>query len=292
LSVPPERKPALRGSSKATGSAGRISLDAQSPVIVTLLSDFGTTDTYAGQMKGAILAVAPEAVLVDLTHSVPAQDVRTGAFHLWAAVEAFPADTVHLAVVDPGVGTRRRAIAARAKRGDLFVGPDNGLLMAAINRLGGLVAAVQLEEPRFFRDRVSFTFHGRDVFGPIAGYLARGGRLEELGPALDEVDRSVDFARPEKEGRRVVGEVLHVDVYGNLVTNVPASMLPPAFEVRTGNRVIRDAPHLSYQDVESGSPLALIGSNGLLEISVRDGSAKNLLRVRVGTKLAVDPKDW
>jgi S-adenosyl-L-methionine hydrolase (adenosine-forming) len=292
LSAPADRKPSLRGGSKVTGSAARISLDARSPVIVTLLSDFGLADTYTGQMKGAILAVAPESVLVDLTHAVPAQDVRTGAFHLWAAVEAFPAGTVHLAVVDPGVGTGRRALAARAKRGDLFVGPDNGLLMAAINRLGGLTAAVQLEEPRFFRDRVSFTFHGRDVFGPIAGYLARDGRLEELGPPLTEVDRSVDFARPEKDGQRVLGEVLHVDVYGNLVTNVPASMLPAAFEVRAGSRVIRDAPHRSYQDVESGSPLALVGSNGLLEISVRDGSAKNVLRARVGSKLIVDPKAW
>jgi S-adenosyl-L-methionine hydrolase (adenosine-forming) len=292
VNAPPERKPPPRGASKVTGSAARINLEARSPVIVTLLSDFGGADTYAGQMKGAILAVAPEAVLVDLTHAVPAQDVRAGAFHLWAAVEAFPAGTVHLAVVDPGVGTTRRAIAARSKRGDLFVGPDNGLLMAAINRLGGLVAAVQLEEPRFFRDRVSFTFHGRDVFGPIAGYLARDGRLEELGPSLAEVDRSVDFARPEKEGPRVLGEVLHADVYGNLVTNIPASMLPSAFEVRAGNRVIRDAPHRSYQDVESGDPVALIGSNGLLELSVRDGSAKQLLRARVGTKLVVEPKEW
>ena len=292
MSAPQDRKPSLRGASKVTGSAGRISLDARETVVVTLLSDFGAADTYAGQMKGAILAVAPEAVLVDLTHAVPPQDVRTGAFHLWAAVEAFPAGTVHLAVVDPGVGTNRRALAARAKRGDLFVGPDNGLLMAAINRLGGLIAAVQLEEPRFFRDRVSFTFHGRDVFGPIAGYLARGGRLEELGPPLTEVDRSVDFARPEKDGQRVLGEVLHIDVYGNLVSNIPASMLPQAFEVRVGNRVIRDAPHGSYQDVESGSPLALIGSNGLLDISVRDGSAKNLLRARVGTKLSVEPSSW
>jgi S-adenosylmethionine hydrolase len=287
-----DRKPSLRGASRATGSGARIGLEGRSTVIVTLLSDFGPFDTYAAQMKGAILAVAPESVLVDLTHAVPAQDVRTGAFHLWAAVEAFPAGTVHLAVVDPGVGTNRRALAARARRGDLFVGPDNGLLMAAVNRLGGLAAAVVLEEPRFFRDRISFTFHGRDVFGPIAGYLARGGRLEELGPPITRVDRSVDFARPENDGQRVIGEVLHADVYGNLVTNIPASMLPPAFEVRMGSRVIRGAPHTSYQDVESGAPLALVGSSGLLEIAVRDGSAKNILRAKVGSRLSVEPKEY
>jgi S-adenosylmethionine hydrolase len=287
-----DRKPSLRGASRATGSGARIGLEGRSTVIVTLLSDFGPFDTYAAQMKGAILAVAPESVLVDLTHSVPPQDVRTGAFHLWAAVEAFPAGTVHLAVVDPGVGTNRPALAARARRGDLFVGPDNGLLMAAVNRLGGLAAAVQLEEPRFFRDRISFTFHGRDVFGPIAGYLARGGRLEELGPPITRVDRSVDFARPENDGQRVMGEVLHADVYGNLVTNIPASMLPPAFEVRMGNKVIRDAPHRSYQDVDSGAPLALVGSSGLLEIAVRDGSAKNLLKAKVGSRLSLEPKEF
>jgi S-adenosylmethionine hydrolase len=284
-----DRKPPLRGGSKIGGSSSRAGLEPASPIIVTLLSDFGAADTYVGQMKGAILAVAPDATLVDLTHEVPAQDLRTGAFHLWAAVEAFPAGTVHLAVVDPGVGTGRRALAARSRRGDLLVGPDNGLLVAALNRLGGVVAVVQLEEPRFFRDRVSFTFHGRDVFGPVAGYLARGGRLEELGPALGEIDRSVDFPRPEKDGLNVIGEVLHVDVYGNLVTNIPASMLPPSFDVRTGTRLIRGAPHQSYQDVESGSPVALIGSNGLLEISVRDGRAKNVLRARVGSKLTVEP---
>ncbi len=287
-----DRKPPLRGVSKITGSAARGGLGLSSPVIVTLLSDFGLSDTYVGQMKGAILAVAPDAALVDLTHGVPAEDLRAGAFHLWAAVEAFPAGTVHLAVVDPGVGTARRAIAAQSRRGDLFVGPDNGLLVAAINRLGGVVTAVQLEEPRFFRDRVSFTFHGRDVFGPVAGYLARGGRIEELGPTLDEVDRSVDFARPEQDGANVIGEVLHVDGYGNLITNIPASMLPATFDVRMGARLIRNAPHQSYQDVESGNPLALIGSNGLLEISVRDGRAKNVLRARVGTKLNIEPSTW
>jgi S-adenosylmethionine hydrolase len=288
----PDRKAPWRGASKITGSSARTGLSATSPIIVTLLSDFGMADTYVGQMKGAILAVAPNATLVDLTHEVPAQDLRSGAFHLWAAVEAFPAGTVHVAVVDPGVGTGRRAVAALSRRGDLFVGPDNGLLVAAINRLGGPLGVVQLEEPRFFRDRVSFTFHGRDVFGPVAGYLARGGRVEELGPPLAEIDRSVDFARPEKVGPNVVGEVLHVDVYGNLVTNIPASMLPPAFHVRLGARLIRDAPHQSYQDVEIGSPVALIGSNGLLEISVRDGRAKNVLRARVGTHLAVEPASW
>ena len=150
--------------------------------IVTLLTDFGLADTYVGQVKGAILSVAPSAVLVDLSHAVPPQDVFAGAFLLWSAVEPFPAGTIHLAVVDPGVGSDRRAIAVRSARGDLFVGPDNGLLLPALERLGGRQAAVELTERAYWRAesrRVpSTTFHGRYIFGPVAGRLAEDLPLE------------------------------------------------------------------------------------------------------------------
>ncbi|HVE81837.1 MAG TPA: SAM-dependent chlorinase/fluorinase, partial [Myxococcales bacterium] len=142
--------------------------------LITFLSDFGTNDTYVAQVKGAIFTMAPDAVVVDVTHRVPAQDVRAGAFLLWTAVEVFPPGTVHLAVVDPGVGTARRAVAVRSARGDTFVGPDNGLLPMAITRLGGAQASVELTNTEFHRMSRSDTFHGRDVFGPVAGYLSRG----------------------------------------------------------------------------------------------------------------------
>jgi hypothetical protein len=254
-------------------------------MLVTLLTDFGLADTYVGQLKGALLAVAPEAVVVDLTHEVPAQDVRTGAFHLWAAVPAFPAGTVHVAVVDPGVGSRRRAIAARARRGDVFVGPDNGLLGPAIERLGGLVTAVELREPRYWRIEISGTFHGRDVFAPVAAHLGRGVDLEALGAKLATIDRSIAFPEPQRQGQRLVGEVLHMDTYGNLITNLPASLLPPKFEVRVGTRRIQRAT--AYAAVEKGTLLALVGSSGLLEVSVRDGDARRVLRARVGSRVAV-----
>src|SRR5690242_15590872 len=157
--------------------------DAMPPTI-SLLTDFGLTDTYVGQMKAAILRVAPGAVLVDLTHAVPAQDVRGGAFLLWSGVEAFPEGSLHLAVVDPGVGSTRRAVAARTRRGDVLVGPDNGLLVPALERLGGLIAAVELTEPEYWGPRRSRTFHGRDVFAPVVGHLAAGVPLERLGRAL------------------------------------------------------------------------------------------------------------
>src|SRR5947209_1765105 len=139
--------------------------------VITLLTDFGFADAYVGQMKGAILAVAGSVTLVDLTHAVAPQDVLAGAFLLWSAVEPFAAGTIHVAVVDPGVGSARRAVALRAVRGDVFIGPDNGLLWPAVERLGGCALAVELNEPRFWRPNPSSTFHGRDLFGAIPGQV-------------------------------------------------------------------------------------------------------------------------
>ncbi len=255
-------------------------------MIVTLLSDFGTADSYVGQMKGALLAAAPDARLVDLTHAVPPQDVRAGAFHLWAAVAAFPPGTVHLAVVDPGVGTARRAVAVGSRRGDVLVGPDNGLLAPALDRLGGVRWAVRLRPPR--GRAVSATFHGRDLFGPAAGRLATGARPGSLGSALPGLEVPLAFPAPCADGARLEGEVLHADVYGNHVTNLPAARLPAAFEVRLAGRRIR-GPAASYQAVPRGRPLALVGSSGLLELSVRDGSARRRLRARVGSPVVVVP---
>ncbi|MCI0572413.1 MAG: SAM-dependent chlorinase/fluorinase [Myxococcaceae bacterium] len=257
--------------------------------VISLLTDFGFSDTYVGQLKAAVLRVAPDAQLVDLTHAVPAQDVRAGAFLLWTAVEAFPSGALHLAVVDPGVGSARRAVAARTHRGDVLVGPDNGLLVPALERLGGLAAAVSLTEPRFHGPRTSSTFHGRDVFAPVVGHLASGVSLEELGPSLERLEAPFSFPAPRTSDGRIEGEVLHVDVYGNLVTNVPAELLPARFDVVMGPARIRGAPHPHYQAVASGEPLALVGSAGLLEVSVRDGSAAATFGVTRGAPLHLEP---
>jgi S-adenosyl-L-methionine hydrolase (adenosine-forming) len=250
--------------------------------VITLLTDFGVADTYVGQMKGAILAVAESATLVDLTHAVPPQDVQAGAFLLWSAVEAYPAGTIHVAVVDPGVGSERRPIAIRSARGDVIVGPDNGLLWPAVDRLGGCAHPVELNESRFWRPDSSSTFHGRDLFGPVAGHLARGVPLEQVGRAIGD-PRQLSLPVP----RGYEGEVLHVDTYGNLITNLPAASLPEHFEVRIGPRRVPRATH--YAAVAPGALLALVGSAGLLEISARNAGAAAITGARRGTPVTVEP---
>jgi S-adenosylmethionine hydrolase len=251
--------------------------------VISLLTDFGLADSYVGQMKAAILAIAPEASIVDVTHGVPPQDVQAGAFLLWSAVEAFPAGSIHLAVVDPGVGSSRRAIAIRVRRGDILVGPDNGLLLKPAHRLGGVEACVELTDSTFWRPTPSQTFHGRDVFGPVAAHLALGVTIDRLGPAIDD---PVDAAGwPEPSGLN--GQVIHVDGYGNLITNLPADALPEAFRVRIGHfRVPRAA---FYEAVQPGQLLALVGSTGLLEVSARGTSAARLMAAQRGARVTVEP---
>ncbi|HET6319957.1 MAG TPA: SAM-dependent chlorinase/fluorinase [Chloroflexota bacterium] len=250
--------------------------------IVTLLTDFGLIDSYVAQMKAALLSVAPSVTLVDISHAVPPQDVRAGAFLLWTAVEPFPIGTVHLAVVDPGVGSSRLAVAARSARGDYFVGPDNGLLVPALERLGGIASAVSLLQTEFWRPPVSATFHGRDIFAPVAAHLASGVALEALGePVAPRRPFELTFA----EG--MVCEVVHIDGYGNLITNLLAQQIQPPFQVQLGERRARFVPY--YAAAEPGELIALVGSSGLLEISVRDGNAAALTGLSRGAPLELLP---
>lgn len=251
--------------------------------MITLLSDFGLADTYVGQVKGAILSVAPSATIVDLTHGVPPQDVRAGAFLLWSGVETFPSGSIHVAVVDPGVGSPRRAIVLGSRRGDLFVGPDNGLLVPAVERLGGVVESVELSERRYWRPVPSSTFHGRDIFGPVAGHLANGVRIGEVGRAIAHVER---LTLPRPDGLN--GEVVHVDTFGNLITNLPAAALPERFVAHIGKHTIEPATH--YGAVAPGQLLALVGSAGLLEICARDASAAALTGATRGAPVRVQPR--
>jgi S-adenosyl-L-methionine hydrolase (adenosine-forming) len=250
--------------------------------VITLLTDFGLADTYVGQVKGAMLAIAPAATLVDLTHAVPPQDIRAGAFLLWSAVEVFAAGTLHLAVVDPGVGSSRRAIALRAQRGDVFVGPDNGLLVPAAMRLGGIQHAVELTQERYWRPSPSSTFHGRDIFGPVVAHLATGVPLEAVGQPISDL---AHLALPEPRGLQ--GEVLHIDAYGNLVTNLPAQRLPARFRLTILGHTAEQAPN--YQAVRPGELLALPGSAGLLEVSARDANAATITGATRGTPVSLQP---
>ena len=187
--------------------------------LITLLTDFGTRDAYVGSLKGVILSLNPEVRLVDLSHEVDPQDIRAGAFMLAEAAAYFPPGTIHLAVVDPGVGSRRRALAARC-RGHYWVGPDNGLFHLIFNRAPDL-AMVSLENPAYFRPRVSATFHGRDIFAPVAAHLSLGVDLDDFGPRVTD-PVSLAFPEPEFGPETIQGEIISVDRFGNLISNIPA----------------------------------------------------------------------
>ncbi len=255
---------------------------------IAFLTDFGTRDHYVGAMKGAALTIAPEATLVDITHGIAPQDILGGAIELRAAWRYFPPATIYVAVVDPGVGSPRRGLAARV--GDhFFVAPDNGLLTLVFREVAP-AAVVELVDPRFALPVVSRTFEGRDRFAPAAAWLARGIALEAFGPAVHDW-RTLPVPDPTVAGGRVTGEVLQVDTFGNLVTNIPAALVPvPAPGRRldilvAGSRV----PTLvdTYASVPAGSLCALVGSSGYLEVAVTGGNAAGDLGVGRGAVVSL-----
>jgi S-adenosylmethionine hydrolase len=242
--------------------------------LITLLSDFGAGSGYPAQMKGVILGICPEARLVDLSHEVPPFQILVGQALLRDAVGAFPPGTIHLAVVDPGVGSSRKpllVVGGQRAPGQFFVGPDNGLLWPFMR--GGRVFELASRELR--RPDVSATFHGRDIFAPAAAHLACGVEPEKFGPEVLEPVK-LQPPRVRHEGGTVVGEVLHVDHFGNLVSNLDIEDLPPlewsALKVSVGGRTLKGIK-ASYSQVAPGELVAVVGSSGLLEIAVREGSA-------------------
>ncbi len=255
--------------------------------LVALLTDFGTRDHYVGTMKGVLLGICPDAALVDITHDIEPQDVLGGALELAAAAPYFPEHAIFLAVVDPGVGSARRAVAVECE-GRRFVGPDNGLLWPAIEALGGVAHTVSLTEARYARPVVSRTFEGRDRFAPAAGWLAAGLPLASLGTAGAELQR-LDLPRPRVSSERIDGEVVRVDRFGNLVTNITRLMveaLGASRQVQIGDTRI-DRLLGTYSEAERGQPCALFSSSDHLEIAVRDGHAASLLRAPRGTAVQV-----
>ena len=275
--------------------------------VITLTTDFGLADIYVGAMKGVILGINPDAAIVDLTHEVPPQDVRAGAYALDAAWDAFPPGTVHVAVVDPGVGTDRLPIAA-CGRGATFVGPDNGTLSYVLARCDGAreggprpesapfvpasVAlpdgwtAYHLTERAYWREPARSTFHGRDIFAPVAAHLSAGLAPSALGPALTQL---MAFAVPraiETDGR-VEGCVQHVDRYGNLVTNIGEALLSAAGAGLTVEVGGREVAGFSPSFQGEGPLVAVIGSGGWLEIAVPNGSAAHELAARIGDAVHV-----
>jgi S-adenosylmethionine hydrolase len=257
------------------------------PRVITLTTDFGLRDPFVGIMKGVLLSICPSARLVDLTHDVEPQDILAGSLALEAALPFFPRGTVHLAVVDPGVGSARRALAVRAG-GYYLVGPDNGLFTFALDGAGW--TAVSVTAPEYRLAEVSRTFHGRDVFAPAAAYLAAGVPLERLGPAVFDPER---VRRPgcHLEGGELVGEVLAADRFGNLITSIPAARLaeiagPGGVALEVAGRRLR-GPVGAYAEGGDGEPTVIVGSTGRLEIFVRAGSARDNLGAPRGATVRV-----
>lgn len=258
-------------------------------IVVTLTTDFGTVDGYVGEMKGVLASRAPSAHLVDVTHEIPRGDVAAGGWVLERIWTRFPEGTVHCAVVDPGVGGARRAVVVRvADR--WFVGPDNGLLSRVLLGREPQEALV-LDPERVGLRPLSDTFHGRDLFAPGAAHLAAGGDPSEVGPSLGPAGLvRLEEPPPERKGKRLEGRIVHVDRFGNLVTDVPSGWLPETPVARVGGREIRGLSR-SFAEREPGEALLTRGSGGTLEISVRDGSAAGSLGVGRGARVEVRPAE-
>lgn len=256
--------------------------------IVALLSDFGTRDHYAGTMKAVVLGVCPEATLVDIGHEIPPHDVLTGALELAASYRYFPAGTVFLVVVDPGVGSNRRGIAAETAE-YRFVAPDNGVL-TAVFRESAPKRIVELSERKYARPTVSRTFEGRDRFAPAAGWLAKGIALKSLGRTLADY-HEIEIPAPVIDGGGIVGETLRVDRFGNLITNIDRKTFDRV--ANTGPVVVRVAAHEvsrlvnTYAEVPPGAVCALFGSTDHLEIAVNGGHAAETLGLTRGARVTV-----
>ena len=250
--------------------------------IVTLTTDFGTKDWYVGAMKGVILSRFPACSIVDITHDVDPGDVLSAGFALKNAAPCFPPGSVHLAVVDPGVGGQRRPIVVETER-FCFVGPDNGLfspLLEGSDR--GIVRVIRRED--LYVQPVSGTFHGRDIFAPAAAYLAKGGDPDEIGEKIDDLIR-VDLPAPRWDKGHVTGHIAHIDRFGNGVTNIPYADIEQRFgkgaalDIRIGNQRFTEI-RKTYTDVSEGRPLVVVGSSGVLEVSINRGDAGRKLKLK------------
>lgn len=259
--------------------------------IITLLSDFGLKDPYVAEMKAVILSIHPQARIVDITHEIEKFNIRMGAFVLASATPYFPADTIHVAVVDPGVGTKRRPIIIETKR-SLYVGPDNGLLMLAAQK-EGIGHVYYVNNPQYMLPRVSRTFHGRDIFAPVAAHLAEGTSPSRFGPEIHDY-AIPEFANPYVRKDELFGEVLHIDDFGNVVSNISASNLKKmgiregcSLRVKLSGKTLTLKLCSAYGEVPAKTPLAIIGSGDFLEVSVNQGNASRTFKAKIGDPVRV-----
>lgn len=267
--------------------------------MITLLTDFGTADYFIPAVKGVILSINPATRIIDLTHEIPAQDIAAGAFTLGACYQYFPDGTIHVAVVDPGVGSARRAIIVRAGK-RLFVGPDNGLF-SYVYKLESQVAVFQIERAEYFRRPVSPTFHGRDVFAPVAAWLSRGVQPEAFGREIDDyvrsasnLERGPDFSQssvPEQTEVCFTARIIHIDRFGNCITSLTERELPnPAFAARlliAGKEITQFGSHFA-QATRKDELFAYLGSAGFWEIALWCDSAAARFGIQRGTEVILE----
>ena len=252
-------------------------------MIISLTTDFGQRDSFVGAMKGVILGIAPEVQIVDIAHEIRPGDIRAAAFALMTAAPFFPAGTIHLVVVDPGVGSPRKAIAIRCAQAS-FLGPDNGVLSWAVKDEGSLEVR-SLENPQIRLPRLSATFHGRDLFAPAAAWLAQGRPFTEIGPELHDFYR-LDWPTAALVAGGWQTEIIHVDIYGNAITALKGEQAADKqYVMLPEGRRVAIAPF--YSAVAEGGPLAVVGSSGLLEIAVNGGDAANTFNLQPGTQVLV-----
>lgn len=257
--------------------------------IITLLTDFGTKDHYVASMKGVILNINHQCLLVDIAHQVNPHDIGEGAFILAHTYSYFPKGTIHLSVVDPGVGGIRKPILLVTKN-YFFVGPDNGLFTLVAQR-EKVKQVVVLTKKKYFFSKVSSTFHGRDIFAPVAAHLSLGIKPSAFGYEINSL-KELRVQKPVMKEGKLVGEILHIDAFGNLISNIDEGKLfrfiqSRPFVIRAGRKTIRGLKK-GYWEGKRGEPIALLGSAGFLEISVRESSAQKTLKLKRGDPIQVE----
>ena len=283
-----------------TTSANAATRGAQRTPFVSLLSDFGSRDPSAGIMRAVVAGICPEANVVDISHDVDKFSIRDGALLLWSAAPYLPVGS-HVAVVDPGVGTSRQGVALQTARGDCLIGPDNGLLMPAAARLGGITAAHLLEEPRYALPDVSTSFHGRDIFAPAGAHLAAGVPIDELGRAVDPRRLlDLEWPRPQIRPGAMRAQAIYVDTFGNVKLSALADDLTSALPgLSFGERlVLRTGPDndgrevpltwaATFGDVPEGAPLLTADSYGRVALSIHQGSAAGTFGLKVDSEVEI-----
>jgi S-adenosylmethionine hydrolase len=253
--------------------------------IITLLTDFGETDGFVGTMKGVILSINPNATIVDISHEIPAQDIEAGAFVLNNSYRYFPPGTIHVAVVDPGVGSERKILAVQSDN-YFFIAPDNQVLKYIFHSSETL-KVVEVLNKEFFLNKISRTFHGRDIFAPVAAHISIGVGIEQLGNQTINYDRGT-IDQPIITKSRIIGRIIYSDKFGNLITNIAGEMIDRQISmIQIGSTKIN---HLScfYSEVDVNQPVAIIGSSGYLEIAIRNGNASRQLFLDRGEIVTIE----